>query len=48
MEYVCLEVNTKQELKMQSNVMHETVDLGQIPKKVDLRITNSTELTTEM
>ena len=40
--------NTQQELKIQSNIMHETVDLGQIPEKVDLRITNSTELTTEM
>lgn len=48
MECVCLEVNTKQDLKMQSNVMHETVDLGQIPKEVDVRITNSAELTIEM
>ena len=48
MECVCLEVNTKQDLKMQSNVMQETVDLGQIPKEVDVRITNSAELTIEM
>lgn len=42
----CLKVKPKQDLKMQSNVMHRTVNSQNFRKSRHQRVTNNTELTT--